>query len=393
MKERCSHFDDDMPRLLGLTLGVAVSQALRAAVEWSLFDLLYQSPNDDVGTMETTTLQELAARVSNRCDPNDLLRILRLLAASGLVTEQYYPVAGSPSLPRFQLTRLGTFFVTTTNNDSEARAVPGTSMVKYILDDALWNAWTKLPEATSSSEGATAFELANGGQRAADYYGRNPTALYHANAFVRMISNWEIVTCATVGDGVWDNAVRVIDLGGNRGETLQAIQDEYPHLDCICLDLPEVVERSETQSQSSLSSSRIRLVGGDMFDSSTIPSCDTIFMKHILLCEFDEWDSKRILKSCSEALSPGGRVVVAESVLRDITTTTASSATNDHEATALLPFQIDVFLMLAGGEGRQRSRTESEWSDFLANSDSGFVLDRIVHTPCPTCSIMVLRQQ
>jgi hypothetical protein len=83
-------------------------------------------------------------------------------------------------------------------------------------------------------------------------------------------------------------------------------------LDCYTsLDLPKVLATAPGTLAG------VQLVGGTIFDSSTIPKCDAILMKHSLhRCMWKEDESVAILQSCADT---GAKVIViAEAVLPDI---------------------------------------------------------------------------
>lgn len=113
-----------------------------------------------------------------------------------------------------------------------------------------------------------------------------------------------------------------------------------------------------------------------MFDPTTIPTCDAIFMKQILLCDWDEENSRAILESCHKVLPPRGLVIAGESVLPSHGSTDGS-----------LSLFVDSFMML---DGRPPSRTLEEWESFAG--DAGFQVQSIQHTSIPTCSILVLQK-
>jgi hypothetical protein len=84
------------------------------------------------------------------------------------------------------------------------------------------------------------------------------------------------------------------------------------HTFVMCL-FQEVV-----QDVGKISGRRVKLVGGNMFDPpqpKTIPKYDAIFLKDILLCDWDEDNSRAVMESCHKVLPPGGTATVSESVL------------------------------------------------------------------------------
>ena len=83
------------------------------------------------------------------------------------------------------------------------------------------------------------------------------------------------------------------------------------------------------------------MVGGDFFQS--VPSADLYLLKEIL----HDWDDEsciRILKNCREAMLPGGRVAVVETIVGEL---------SDPGPAALMDMN-----MLAAVPGQERSLTE-----------------------------------
>ena len=85
--------------------------------------------------------------------------------------------------------------------------------------------------------------------------------------------------------------------------------------------------------------------------------------------------SAEILKSCRQALNPGGKVVLAEAVL--------PPAGKD---TMLKPVQLnlDVLMMTIGG----KERTELQWQ--AVATAAGFKIAGVTETPSPLCQLVEL---
>uniref|UniRef100_A0A7N0UG77 Uncharacterized protein n=1 Tax=Kalanchoe fedtschenkoi TaxID=63787 RepID=A0A7N0UG77_KALFE len=78
----------------------------------------------------------------------------------------------------------------------------------------------------------------------------------------------------------------IVDVGGGTGTTMKIISQEFPHLKCTVLDLPQVVAGLP-------SSPSFEFVAGDMFAS--IPSADAFLIKLVLHSLGDE-ECVKILK-------------------------------------------------------------------------------------------------
>merc|ERR1712066_577351 len=149
-----------------------------------------------------------------------------------------------------------------------------------------------------------------------------------------------------------------------------AVAEAYPDVTCVSFDLPEVTSLAEGGQPPP----DVNFVAGDMFDSSTIPKGDVMLLKHILR-DWNDEDAVRILKSCGEAITEDGQVIVVDGILPE-----AGQATENDIA----QFNSDVLMMTYGGKERTRSELES-----LAKM-SGFKVEKVTPTLLPSCHITVL---
>ena len=391
--------EDGRSRVMQATMGVAVSRALALFVEWNVADVLATAKTAQ--SVEAISTAIFANR--NRSVDADLIRrCLRLLATQGFVQEQ------DPS-GHFMLTQMGVqLFGNTHNNDDNGENAFGTALVQYALDDALWDAWRFVSDYQSTSgmdsnsdddtsllpPPQTPFQVSRGGQSTVEYYGQNPLPLSAANRFVRDMSTWELEAVRDALD--WHEFITrhsthtscpttvktLVDLGGHYGELLQSIQSKFPHISGICVDLPDVIAGAKTRD--------IEFVAANLMEEASLMSAlsaatqtpvPVVLLKHILLCEFDEADSRRILENCHALIADEGCVMVAEAMLDTHSRTTSPLSSSSSALVAT----VDFFLVL---DGRPRVRSISEWRAFA--STAGFVVDSYVTTPCPTCSVLLI---
>ncbi|KAI3857271.1 hypothetical protein MKX03_027853 [Papaver bracteatum] len=137
---------------------------------------------------------------------------------------------------------------------------------------------------------------------------------------------------------------------GGTGTTAYAIVGAFPHLDCMVLDLPNVVANLQ-------GTDKVVFIGGDMFES--IPRAD-VFILH----DWNDKDCVRILKRCREAIpsrKEGGKVIIIDAVIEE--------DTNKEEDSSIAETQLlfDI-MMMAFHNGKER--TEKEWKNLFI--DSGF---------------------
>jgi len=392
MTARDSNSDDDgstdvaKKEFMDLCMSHFTAQALHAFCQMRLHHILRIEPPDGTETDDgddsyvykslEVIVQELREESSSMIvDQDALLRILRLLAASGIVQEAQQ--SDGDGVYGFGLSR--------TTGALLQRQPDAESLVLHWMEAPLWNAWAALPDYVmgnnNPNNSTTPFEAANHGVNSDVYYGpRHADSLQHANALARYVANEEIRACVRGVD--WKELLRplqprnhttvVVDVGGHRGDVLKAVAAQHPGARYICFDRPSVIEHAVTEPDAA--GAVVEWVGGDLLDPSTIPPCDIIFMKHIVFCELGDEDSRRALQSCHAALPVTGRLIVAEAALPD------PGGEGVAGSTAL---KMDALMMLVG---RPSAKTQSEWK--VAASQTGFRLTGIQETHMPTCSIL-----
>jgi hypothetical protein len=384
--------DDPLLPLWKLASAHCASQALNTALKLGIIESL----GDMAGGC---TLQEIADTIGPTTQRDALLRTLRLLTTVDILDEQQLvPPSGDI---RFSLTPTGELL-----RSSKSGMGAG---VQHWMERPLWNAWLELPDYIRGGGGGEGegggknseslpFDRANGGVSSDFYYNEkdHPESLHHANTFVRWIHEQEVE--AVVHGYDWSanslvNNPTLVDIGGHFGTVLAAIAKQHPTVNCVSLDLPEVIASAPRAPPG------VKLVGGNVMDPSTIPTCDTILLKHFLdRCMWTEDETVQILQSCHAALrnDAGGRVIIAEAVLPNIGEygrSRTKDAKNSHHSINIPPpttttLSMDALYMLVGREGQ---RTAAEW-DQLA-SRAGFRIERITPTSVPSCFLLVLEQQ
>ena len=354
------------------------SQALHAFVKMGVPDILgadFMSIDQISGLLDEGIGSSNSER--RKVNRDGVLRIMRLMAAEGILIQGIAPANGSSSKEEQVVT-----FGLTAKGRLLKRGGQQTRMEK-----PLWNAWSELPgyivgdclaeqdndKCGNETEDVLPFEKANG-MSSDDYYCQeNGESLKNANEFVRYISAEE--EKAVLSGFNWSqlSGKTVLDVGGHQGKIMSIIASKYPEIKCRCFDLPEVVS-SVTAPEG------VELLGGDIFDGN-LPSCDIIFMKHFLdKVMWEEKDAIQILSSCREALPDDGQIIIAEAVLPDDCAN--ASGTNR------LHLYVDVLFLLVG---REAARTESEWNSLVEKA--GLRIDWITATSAPSCYIIVLSKK
>jgi SAM-dependent methyltransferase len=220
--------------------------------------------------------------------------------------------------------------------------------------------------------GGSAFEHAFG-MPFFSYLEQQPQAAQLFGGAMTSISSLAIAAVLKAYD--FSGIRKLVDVGGGHGSLMAAILKANPTVDGVIFDLPAVITRARTSAQIGAPelAGRIELVGGDMFKS--VPDgADAVIMKHII----HDWSDELalvILKNCQRAVTPGGRVLLVETVI---------PAGNDPSFGKLL--DLEMLVVTEGG----KERTEAEFRDLLAAA--GLRLTKIIPTESPVCAIEAVRE-
>ena len=313
------------------------SAALRVAARVGLGDALAGG---------TRTLDELAAATG--ADAGGLYRVLRLLAARGIVAE-----AGAG---RFRLTDRGSAL----RGDAAVPAGPGVLM---FTDTMFWRMTHAVGDIIRDPDPSFASVF---GRSLADYFGgdeETEAVYYEGMATVSEAEHPALVRCYDFPDqGV------VADVGGGRGGLLRAVLSAHPGLRGILLDQPHVVKAHRLDDFEA--ARRVEVVAGDFL--AGVPAADLYLIKRILH-NWDDRHSVRILRNCRDAMAPHGRVVVIDAVV--------PAGPEAHQSK-----QMD-FMMLAAMTGQERTLEQLRHL-FAA---AGLRLTRVVGTPTPMTMVEGVR--
>ncbi len=319
--------------MMELILGRFVSQSLSAAAELGLADLMKDGP---------MSVRELAARVGAHEDA--LFRLLRVLASVG-VFEQ----VGDEK--QFQLTPVGALLRTD---------VPGSSRdFAYALGlPRNSRAWEQL--VYSVRTGKAAFDHVFGVDMWR-YLADNPKELEDFNRGMTNVASTLHATTIEAYD--FSGIETLVDVGGGHGRLLCTILQKYPTMRGVLFDQPHVVAGAKANVEAMGVASRCEIVGGSFFTSVPAGS-DAILMSYILH-DWNHDDGVAILKNCREAIRPGGRLIVVDSVLKP-----------GNEPDLGKPMDLHMLVMFGG-----RERTGKEFEELF--KDSGFQFRRIIPTRSP----------
>jgi len=317
--------------MIQLTSGHWVSQMMWVVAELGIADELRDGAR---------SIQELSKAVN--ANQYALYRVLRAVASLGV----------------FEETASGQFAQTPLSELLRSET-PGSlrSWARMVAAESNWRVWPSLIHGVRTGE--SAYEHAMGMPIwevfAAD---RELGRLF--NESMTGFSAAEIPAVLEAYD--FSGIRKLVDVAGGHGTLLRDVLLANPGVHGVLTDLPQVVEGAWRTFEDAGLSARCETVGGDMFES--LPAgADAYMMKHIIH-DWDDERSIRILSNCRKAMTPDGKVLIIDAVIKP---------GNEPDPSKLL----DIVMLTIQG----RERTEGEFRSVLERS--GFRLNRIVSTRSP----------
>ena len=308
--------NDERNRIIHLVGGQMAGQVVAAAARLGVADLI----GDDVRTGP-----ELADRLG--ADPAALTRLLRALAALGLLTEVD---AGT-----FRLTGAGAL-LRTDRPDSL------TEHVLMFSDPTMLAAWQRLDDAVRT--GATTFEAVFG-VSFFEHLSGNPRLSARFNASMRQSTLATAAVLPTSYDFVRFHTV--LDIGGGNGALLAAVLARHPALRGVLYDTaPGLSEADATLAEAGVADRCATRTGN--FFTSIPPDADLYMLKSVL----HNWDDERahtILEHCRKVIPHHGRLLIIERVLPGQVTGSGQSGM----------YLADLNMLVNVG-GRERTHVEFE---------------------------------
>jgi hypothetical protein len=303
-------------RLRQLVNGYQVTQAIYVAVTVGLPDLL---------AGERRSPEELAAET--RTHPGSLYRLMRALAATGVLTE--LPDGDGRS---FELTELGHLL------RSDA---PGSlaDWAAYVARPHHWESWGDLLHTVRTGEGA--FAARHPGESVWEWRRRHPE---ENEVFNRAMHALSATTARRLADGYdFGRFSTLADLGGGDGSLLAAVLVRHPRLRGVLFDLPHVVADAGSTLEKAGVADRCEISAGSFFDH--VPAgCEAYLLKSILH-DWDDASSLRILEQVRDAAGPETALLIVERTL------------DEHRAGAVAAMSdLNMMVMTGGAE-----RTITEW--------------------------------
>lgn len=328
-------------QVMQLATGYFAARAVFVCAELGLADHLAGGP------LTATTLAERTGT-----DPRALYRLLRALAAAGLLEHRADDL--------FSLTALG---------EALRADVPGSvrNGVLMFHQPMFWRSWEALRHSVETGQpaldhlfGAPVFEHLAANPDAARHYDGGMTAL-NAALLPAIVSAWD-----------WRSYRRIVDVAGGHGSLLAAVLERAPHAEGQLLDLPHVVPKAREAFARCALGARARVVAGSMFEA--VPTGADAYLLKWILHDWDDAACVAILGRIRAAAPHHARLLVIERVLPERATASAP-------VRAMMMADLLMMIHLPG-----RERTEREFRALLEGA--GWRLARVVATPCPLSIIV-----
>ncbi len=320
----------DAMRLLNLTAGKWVSQAIAVVARLGIADLLKDG---------SRTAADIAR--ATRASEDGVYRLLRALGGVGLFAE-----TGNR---RFRLTPLGRLL----RKDSP-QAFGG--YARFVGHESTWRPWGDLEHSVRT--GQPAFDHVFG-MPVFEYFANMPEAAAVFDAAMTSVSTLESKAVVAAYD--FSGISTLVDVAGGHGLLIATILKANKRMRGILFDRQHVVAGSTSLLESTGVAGRCQLVSGDFF-SSVPRGGEAYVMKHII----HDWDDDRatqILRNCHRAMEPGGKVLIVDAVI--------PPGNREHFGKLL-----DLEMLVLTPRGRERTRVE--FQELLRRS--GFKLRRVVPT-------------
>ncbi|MFB1048482.1 methyltransferase [Streptomyces chrestomyceticus] len=319
--------------LMGLVWGSTASAAVTAAAALGVADHLAGSPQSGA---------EVADRAGT--DPDATRRLLRALAALGLVTE-----AGTD---RFALTEVGALL----RSD-----VPGSyrAAAKVFGDETLWQGSRGMVHSVRTGEPALPHFLGAG---LFDHLRRDAGAYAEFNDAMGQASR--TVVPALVGHVDFTPFRTVVDVGGGDGTLLAGVLRTCPGVRGVVFDTAEGAADAAATLGAAGVAERAEIRTGDFF--AGVPAAGDLYVLKNILHDWETPDCARILTRCREAIAPQGRLMIVAQVLPDV------AAPGQR-----VPSHLNDLTMLVNLGGRER--TGAEYGALL--EASGFALTGVDEVP------------
>ncbi|KAJ1704234.1 hypothetical protein LUZ63_004013 [Rhynchospora breviuscula] len=335
-------FVEAVANLYNLALGFQKSMSLKCAMDLGIADAIKNH-----GQPMTLSQLQLALSLPTTKTPH-LYRLMRMLRHVGFLLEKGDGV-GTEAV--YGLTPISCLLLKSEETFSMFPAM------SCILDSIVVNPSQHLGEWFKQDGQQKPFELAHD-CTFWDMTNKNPNFNQMFNIGMERTNRYFVNLFVKNASDTFKGVRSLVDVGGGTGALAKGIVENFPHIECTVLDLPQVVQSFPNEGL-------VKFVSGDMFNF--IPPADMVILKWILHDWCDE-DCIKILKRCKEAIpsrEAGGKVILIEVVI-------GSTPSKICQETHLL----SDMLMLTTFTGAERD--ELHWQKLF--SEAGFDSYQITHS-------------
>jgi orsellinic acid C2-O-methyltransferase len=305
-------------KLVDCIVGAWRTQALLAAIDLGVIELLHESPQ---------SVAEIASSLGLNCD--GLIRLLRALCTLGVCCEH-------PS-KQFSITRTGRLL--------SLEGVDGVSLRSLTLwwGGPMWHLWPGLDYSVRT--GMSYREKLTGERQ----YGHLDHSMDQAQVFHEAMRSLTGLVAPNVTKlSLWKAAAHFVDVGGGIGQLALSVLKAHAHLTATVVDLAHAEQRACKQIASAGLASRCRFAIGSFFE--VIPDGADVYLLKSILHNWDDEHAGRILATCRKAAQRGARLVLVERIRSELM---MQCAIDESVARADLN-------MLVGLGGRERTSREYE---------------------------------
>jgi hypothetical protein len=320
-------------KLLEMINGSWIAQAIAVTAELGLADLLRDGPLTSV---------DLASATGT--DAPSLQRLLRALTTIGICeeSERDESVSHDSSERRFCLTEMGRLL---DSHSPDSLRCWSMWWGKY-----LWPVWGNLRYSINTGHSARALLNGTAGFK---HLENDPTAAATFNQ--ALVELTRLTTRGIVRTYDFSNCRLIIDVGGGYGELLAAILAANSQARGILFDLPHATEGARRHFEQAHLSDRCEFVSGDFFQS--VPRGADAYVLKSVIHDWNDDQSRAILKTCHAAMDDHSRLILIERVLPQRLNTSAA-----HQSAA----RSDLTMLVALGA---QERTEDEFRTLLHSAD------------------------
>jgi len=262
--------------------GYQVTQAIHVAVALGLPDHLKDGPRAS---------DELA--VLAKAHPGALYRLLRALAAAGILREQEGRC--------FSLTAVGDCL----RSDSPT---PVGAWAAFVGRPYIWQAWGHLLHSVQTGE--TAFVNLNG-KSVWQYRAEHPAENEIFNQATSDLSRGAVEALLKAYD--FSKFQHVVDIGGGQGQTIAGILAANSAVRGTLFDQYHVVGKARSMLERVGLENRCDVVAGNFFES--VPAGADAYILRAILHDWEDEDAVSILKVCRQALGMQAMLLIIEQIV------------------------------------------------------------------------------